>query len=98
MIKISDIIWEKVKTIHADGSDGGYCVIGKLNDIEIGHYLRAHEDNEISCIFKIEEADGSSIFINRTFILNDKNNSDDFFRQRIVDAYNNFHTIKNIFD
>ncbi len=103
-IKTTDVVWKKNKTCSYDDegnqiiNEDNFVVIGTLNDIEIGHYCNGHEGDEIYCIFKVDEPDGSGVFINRTIILNAFNNNDEYFRQAICNAYNNYHKIKSIFD
>lgn len=101
-ITIKDVVWTKNATCHYDDhgnaipNDDLFVVIGTLNDVEIGHYCPNHEPNEMCCILNRIKKDGSSVFINRTIKLTKENTNDNYFRQAIVNAYNNYDRIKEI--
>jgi|SRR5579859_4398583 len=97
MLKVEDVTWKKYQTETADHDPAGVVVIGTFGDIEIGHYCnRDSETNSIMCCINIREEDNSGVFINRTFQFKD-GMDDNYFRNKIVNAHNNYHRIKEIF-
>lgn len=107
-IKLSDVVWKKHDTYHMDEDGNPYegdsiCVTGTVNGVSIGHYVHGREENEVSCCLSFTEENGGNIFVNRTYVFDDISEcTDDFFREKIVLAYNKFieeeSTIKSIFD
>ncbi len=104
-INPADVTWTKHETGSYDENgepykrEGDYCVVGTVNEEEVGHYLYEVDANCVFCVISVGEENGNTIFMNNCYPISEYTHYDDnFFRERILLAHNNYHKIREIFN
>ncbi len=88
---MADVVWSKQQTYSIiDGEEvinEDFYVVGKLNEVEIGHYSK--ENGDVFCCVTLSNDEDTYLFLNKKYKSSD-DITDDFCREKILLFQNNY--------